>query len=357
MLQNLDFDHLPILGTVTLSPVFRPNECFPFFNFRKARWDDFAFFFDSHCSSAEEYSSLFLSSAAVLFTSLTLIALFTIWYSGQTALFLSYLARAALAYLPTALFVALRSPFSFRQAQYAQVFPLKPAPFYMLFAGLSSTNKSAISLLFSCDLTPVLSWPPCSLLHLSSYLKLCQEMFSLSSCFIRLQWVPGRSFLPANASVVELARWGALLVPSAISCSLSSLISRIHSCLFSDWRRTVSSKFFDQQVPSISTEELVLLRHARCVLSRLRCNGSSVLLSSYLSRIGRIENPSCNACGHPSQDISHLILYCPATDSLCRSVFGNFLSLYNLWSRLWAVFRLLGPRGLLPSTHPSEGVG
>ena len=115
------------------------------------------------------------------------------------------------------------------------------------------------------------------------------------------------------------------------SCPLLSLVvsflSRIHSCLSSDWRRTVSSKFFDTQVPSISTEELVLPRHARCVLSRLRCNELSLLLSSYLSRIGRIENPSCSACGHSSQDTSHFILHCPATDSLRCSLFGDSLSL------------------------------
>ena len=113
-------------------------------------------------------------------------------------------------------------------------------------------------------------------------------------------------------------------------CSLSPLISRIHSCLLLDWRRTVSSKFFDTHVPSISTEELVLPRHACCVLSRLRCNGHNLLLSSYLSRIVRIENPSCSACGHSSQDTSHLILHCPATDSLRRSHFGDFLSLSTI---------------------------
>ena len=110
-------------------------------------------------------------------------------------------------------------------------------------------------------------------------------------------------------------------MPSTIPCSLSPLISCIHSRLFLDWRRTVSSKYFDTQVPSISIEELVLPRHARCVLSRLRCNGHSLLLASYLSRIGRIENPSCSACGHLSQDTSHLILHCPVTDSLRRSLF------------------------------------
>ena len=95
------------------------------------------------------------------------------WYSGQMALFLFLLAKAALAFLPTAHSVALSPLFPFRQAQYAQVFPLKPAPFCTLFAGLGNTIKSAISLLFSYYLTLVLSSPPCPLLHLSSYLKLC----------------------------------------------------------------------------------------------------------------------------------------------------------------------------------------
>ena len=141
-------------------------------------------------------------------------------------------------------------------------------------------------------------------------------------------------------------------MPSAIPCSHFPLISCIHSYLFSDWRRTVSSKFFDTQVPSISTEELGLSHHARCVLSRLRCNGHSLLLTSYLSRIGS----SCSACGHSSQDTSHLIMHCPATNSLRRSLFGDSLSLYDLWSRPWGVAPILGLHGIPPCPHPSEGV-
>ena len=95
-----------------------------------------------------------------------------IWCSGQTALFLFLLARAAPALLPTALSVSLRPLFSFQQAQYVPVFPPKPAPFCTLLAGLDSTNKSAIFLLFFSYLTLVLSSPPCPLLHLSCYLKL-----------------------------------------------------------------------------------------------------------------------------------------------------------------------------------------
>ena len=74
--------------------------------------------------------------------------------------------------LPTALSVALRPLFTFRQAQYVQLFLLKPAPFRTFFAGLGSTTKSAISLLFSSCRTLVLSSLPCPLLLFSSYLKL-----------------------------------------------------------------------------------------------------------------------------------------------------------------------------------------
>ena len=101
----------------------------------------------------------------------------------------------------------------------------------------------------------------------------------------------------------------------------------------------------------------MLPRDARCVLSRLRCNGHSLLLGSYLSRIGRIENSSRSACGHWSQDTFHLILHCPATDCLRRSLFGDSLSLYDRWFRPRGVARLLGVHGLLPCPHPLEGSG
>ena len=121
---------------------------------------------------------------------------------------------------------------------------------------------------------------------------------------------------------------------SAIFCSLSSpFIFYIDSFLFLDWRRTVSSKFFGIQVPTISIKELVLPLHACCVVSCLRCNKHSILLSSYVSRIGRIENATCSVFGHSSQDTSHLFLHCPATDSFCCSLFGDPLFLYNFWSR------------------------
>ena len=73
MLQDLGSDHLPILLSISLSlSLLSGLERPPSFNFQKARWDGFASYFDSHCPSAEEYSSLSFSSAAALFASLTL---------------------------------------------------------------------------------------------------------------------------------------------------------------------------------------------------------------------------------------------------------------------------------------------
>ena len=100
----------------------------------------------------------------------------TIWRSGAIVLFLFLLTKAAPAYLPTVFSVALRALFPFQKAKYAQIFPLKSAPFCTLCAGFGITNKSATSLLFFSYMTLVLSSPLCPLLHLSFYLKLCGRL-------------------------------------------------------------------------------------------------------------------------------------------------------------------------------------
>ena len=239
-----------------------------------------------------------------------------IWYSGQKALIFFLLARAAQAYLRTALSVALRPLFPFRQTQYVQVFPLKPAPFCTLFAGLSSTIKSAISLLFSCYLTLVLFSPPCPLLHRLSYLKLCGR--SGRNCLLSppvlsdyngspdtrfsrgttrpMSWPDGERYLrPPQSLVVSLL----------LSLVSTLVFFRTGGVLSSVREKTRVDKYFHRGTCAPSACSL-------CPLS-FRSNGHSLLLGSYLSRIGRIENCSCSACRHSSQDTSHLILHHPAS--------------------------------------------
>ena len=107
-----------------------------------------------------------LSLAKVRLSPTLPLSSFVIWYFGQTALFLFFLEKAAPAYLPTALSVALRPLFPFRQAQYVQVFLLKPAPFCTLFAGLGRTKRSST---FPPILTPPSFLLPESLLSLLFY--------------------------------------------------------------------------------------------------------------------------------------------------------------------------------------------
>ena len=119
---------------------------------------------------------------------------------------------------------------------------------------------------------------------------------------------------------------GALLVPTLILCSLFTLISGI---FFSDWKCTISSKFFDSQVPSISIKELNEDRRIKapyCVFSGHCYHGHSLLSSCYLSRIGRIENSSCSACGQLSSHsaLSSYGIFAPL--ALCfTTTSGDFL--------------------------------
>ena len=147
-----------------------------------------------------------LSLAKVqLSPTMTLSPLPMIFYSGLTALFLLLMAKADPAFLPTALSVALRPLFLFQQAQYAQVFPLKPASFCTLFADLGSTNKSATSLLLLSDSRSVLatlSSPPSFLLSQTLW-QIWQELSTLS-CSIRLHGSPDTRF---SRGTTRLTSW------------------------------------------------------------------------------------------------------------------------------------------------------
>ena len=165
---------------------------------------------------------------------------------------------------------------------------------------LFSAALTCLPFLFS--LTLALSLILCSVLCLFFYLNLSGR--SGRNCLLFFPVLSGcNRFLDAHCfqGTLWLISWPD---GQCYSCPLQSLVvivflSLVSALLFSS-RHTVSSKFFDKQVPLVLIEELVLPRHACCVLSCLPCNGHILLLSSYLSRIARIKNPSCSACIHLS---------------------------------------------------------
>ena len=98
--------------------------------------------------------------------------------------------------------------------------------------------SSLLLLSDSCFVLTTLSSPTFFLLSQTLW-QIWQELSSPFFCSIRLHWIPRHSFLPRNNVVDELAKRGALLAHSATPCSLSPLISRIHSC-FSQTGGTLS---------------------------------------------------------------------------------------------------------------------
>ena len=211
--------------------------------------------------------------------------------------------------------MALRPLFPFQQAQYVEVCTILHAlcrfwqhqqAFHFSSLLLLSDSRSVLTTLFS--------------LHLSIYLNLISRNCLL--CSPVLSGYNGSPDTRFSWETMRLMSWpgGERYLHPLQSLVVSLLLSLLSTLLFSRTVGLLSHRnSLIHRFPHFSLRSLCSLV-TRAVLSRLHCNGRSLLLSSYLFRIGRIENPSCSACEHSSQNISHFILHCPATHSLRRSL-------------------------------------
>ena len=279
-----------------------------------------------------------LALAKVRLSSTLTLSPLMIWYSGQTALFLFLLARAAPAFLPTALSVALCA----------------------LFAGLGNTIKSAIFLLFSYYLTLVLSSPPCPLLHLSSYLKLCGR--SGRNCLLSspvLSGYNGSSDICFSWETTRLTSLpdGERCLRPPLSLVVSLLLSLVSTLVFSltggvlSLRSILTHRFIQFSLRNLCS--LVML-----AVSSLVFTAMDTAFFRFFISLGLAESRIIPAAPVDIRPRTSLISFCTVQlRTLPRSLFGDSLSLYDLWSRPWGVFRLLGLHGLPPCPHPSEGVG
>ena len=94
-------------------------------------------------------------------------------------------------------------------------------------------------------------------------------------------------------------------MPSAILCSLSPLISRNHSSILSDWRRTVFYEIFDTQVPSISTGSLVSLAVLSLVFAATDTANCQALIS-----FGLVRSKTLRAAPADTRPRTPLISFC-----------------------------------------------
>ena len=137
------------------------------------------------------------------------------------ALFHFLLARAALASLPTTHYFSagpVCSKFLRCSSRHSAIYPLVSAlPTSLLFP-------------FSCSLTLALFLSPCPLLSLSFYPKLSGRNYLLSSPLLSgYNGAQDTHFSRGTTWLMNWPKWGALLVPSAIPCSLSSRIYSLFS--------------------------------------------------------------------------------------------------------------------------------
>ena len=253
----------------------------------------------------------------------------------------SFWQIAASAFLPTTLSVALRPLFPFREAQCVQVFPLKPAPFCMLFAGLSSTNKSATS--------PTIWLSFCPLLHLSFHLKLCGR--SGRNCLLSPPALSdnGSPDTRFSQGATRLMSWqdGVRYLHPPQSLVVSLLLCTL---------------VFSRTGGVLSHQNLLAHRFPRFPprnLSSLVFAATDTAYFLVLISLGLAESRILPAAPVDTRPRTPLISFCTVQ---LRTLYaghscGDSLFLYDLWSRPWGVARLLGLHGLPPCPHPSEGVG
>jgi len=75
-----------------------------------------------------------------------------------------------------------------------------------------------------------------------------------------------------------------------------------------------------------------------------------------LVQMKKIEHFYCSAFRH-LQDLTHLLLDCPASEHLWSAIFDTTSSIFDLWSRPWGVVRLLGLLEFLRVPIPRKGSG
>ena len=149
---------------------------------------------------------ILLSLAKVRLSPILALSPLMIWYCGQTAVFLFLLARAAPAFLPSAL-SGTEATLSFSTGPVCSSFSTEACAILHALCWSRQHQQvchfsSLLVLSVSRSVFTTLFSPPSFLLS-QTLSQITQKLSSLSSCSIRLQWVPGHSFLPETTRLMS----------------------------------------------------------------------------------------------------------------------------------------------------------
>ena len=162
----------------------------------------------------------------------------------------------------------------------AETFALKQGLEWCTSHLMTCKFQSVLFLTDSQSALSILSSAPSYLLPESLWNVLSLASSPSSNTTLNFQWTHNHTGLPGNENADLLAKAGASLPTEAIPCPLPPVVAEIRYFQYYNWRRHVSHFHLNYQVPKVSSEELLLSRPIRCELSRLRCHGHSLLLSS-----------------------------------------------------------------------------
>ncbi|KAM7284207.1 uncharacterized protein ISCGN_001304 [Ixodes scapularis] len=161
---------------------------------------------------------------------------------------------------------------------------------------------------------------------------------------VHLQWVPGHSGILGNTQADQLATDAYTSNNVQLTPFTKSDAKRYIRCL-----RNMMSP--DTWLKSISEQSLLLLidpdlrcpvhnylsRPIETLIHRLRLNVAYT--GKFLYRIQQVETPSCT-CGHPVEDVEHIIMDCPRYDQW-RTRLRVGLSILD--NRSFSLAKVLGP--------------
>ena len=168
------------------------------------------------------------------------------------------------------------------------------------------------------------------------------EILQHEGTHITLQWVPSHCGIQLNEVADGLAREGSKMVQLDVPVDLSTAKAAIQKRTRDLWSREVAED--DKCVLSSRAKwesEKHLKRREQIILAQLRAGGKCPILGAYLHDIGAADNDRCKFCNLERDDLTHMLISCPAHARKRDQILGLQVEESALWAKPVEVVRFL----------------